>query len=225
MKTSHLIITSLTIGLIQISACGETVDELSLSDSKVETNMESSGELTSFQSYIDQFPTGQLSDQEITGVQFMREEEKLARDIYLALNDKWDVLTFKNISKSEQVHMDAILGLLNKYDIQDPAEGNTVGVFTNEDLQKLYNQLIEKGNSSLVDALQVGALIEETDIEDLQNILDEDVQSEDIKFVLTNLKRASGYHLRAFVGKLKLYNVDYAPEILDIDTFNDLVEK
>ena len=219
-----LIITSLTVGLVQLSACGETVDEPVSTTSEIELISESSDERTLFQSYIDQLPVSQLSEKEIAGLQFMREEEKLARDVYLTLSKKWDVLTFRNISKSEQVHMDAILTLLNKYNITDPAEGNGVGLFTNQDLQKLYNQLLEQGTISLVDALEVGAFIEETDIEDLQNIIDKDVQSEDIKFVLTNLKRASGFHLRAFVGKLKFYKIDYAPVVLDIDTFNNILE-
>jgi len=145
MKTSYLIITSLTVGLIHLSACGESADDLGSINSEIETVNELSGGSTSFQSYIDQLPTNQLSEEEINGLQFMREEEKLARDVYLTLNSKWNIMTFKNISKSEQVHMDVILGLLNKYNIDDPAEGNDIGIFINQDLQKLYNQLIEQG--------------------------------------------------------------------------------
>lgn len=119
--------------------------------------------------------------------------------------------------------MDAILNLLNRYGLEDPAEGNYIGEFTNEELQKLYNELIERGLQSKVEALKVGALIEEVDIEDIQRMLDTDFKSEDIVFVMTNLKRGSTHHLKAYVNVLKRYNVDYVPVILDVDEFNDIV--
>ena len=38
------------------------------------------------------------------GLSYMREEEKLARDVYLALYEKWGIRTFLNIAKAEQQH-------------------------------------------------------------------------------------------------------------------------
>ncbi len=153
----------------------------------------------------------------------MREEEKMARDVYLTLYSKWSLIPFKHISKSEQVHMDAILNLLNRYDLDDPAEGNEVGEFTNVDFQELYDQLVERGSESAVEALKVGALIEEVDIIDIQKLLDEDFESEDIEFVMTNLLRGSGFHLKAFVWNLKKYDIEYAPALLDLDKFNEIL--
>lgn len=225
MKTAYLIIALTSTGLIQLTACGEshentgnTCNEIQLS-SKFETRG-----IYSISQYIHQIPTGELSDKEIEGLQFMREEEKLARDVYLVLYEQWSLIPFKNISKSEQVHMDAILSLLNKYSLDDPAEGNDIGIFTNDELQQLYNQLIEQGSRSVVDALKVGALIEEVDTIDLQRIIDEEVDNEDIEFVLSNLKRASGFHLRAFVGHLKRYNIEYSPELLEENIYKDIIE-
>lgn len=96
---------------------------------------------------------------EIADLEYMREEEKLARDAHLTLYDVWGVRTFQNISRSEQSHMDAILTLLNRYAIADPAVGNGVGEFTNPELQALYDQLIATGSQSLADALKVGGAI------------------------------------------------------------------
>ena len=95
---------------------------------------------------------------------FMREEEKVARDVYLVLGDLWGAKVFANIAVSEQRHMDSIKALLAKYGLPDPAAGKAVGEFTNPDLQAMYNQLVEQSSLSLVDALEVGVLIEETDI-------------------------------------------------------------
>lgn len=130
---------------------------------------------------------------------FMREEEKLARDVYFVMSDKWNVQIFSNISVSEQRHMDAVLNLLNKYGLPDPILDE--GEFVNEELQSLYDQLVVAGSVSLLDALKVGALIEEVDIEDLRDAIAETTNS-DLVRVYTNLLNASYSHLRAFSGQI-----------------------
>ena len=97
-----------------------------------------------------------LTELEIQGILFMREEEKLARDVYLALAERWDMNVFSNIARSEQTHMDSILTLIDLFDLEDPVGNAGQGVFLNQDLQTLYNDLIERGNMSLEEALLVG---------------------------------------------------------------------
>ena len=94
-----------------------------------------------------------LTDSEQDWLTYMREEEKLARDVYLFLSATWNSRIFSNISVSEKKHMDAIKTLLDRYGISDPAAGNEEGEFTNPELQALYDKLIEKGSDSLIDAL------------------------------------------------------------------------
>ena len=90
--------------------------------------------------------SGSLSATEIDSLQFMREEEKLARDVYLTLYDVWNVEIFNNIASSEQQHMDAIKSLLDKYDLDDPIiDNNSIGDFHNPVLQALYTELVERG--------------------------------------------------------------------------------
>lgn len=127
----------------------------------------------------------------------MREEEKLARDVYQALGAQWSLPIFTNIAASEQQHMDALLTLLQRYNLPDPAADNDAGVFTDATLQALYDQLIVQGGTSLVEALNVGVLIEETDIDDLTDCLAIAVRP-DIKRVYENLRSASYKHLAAF---------------------------
>ena len=174
---------------------------------------------------IFNMPVEEISENENESMIFMREEEKLARDVYINLYERYGIKVFNNISKSEQTHMDAIKYLLEKYSIDDPVETDVKGVFKNQELQILYNQLIEQGNKSEIDALKSGALIEEVDINDLINAIDEDVDNVDIELVYNNLLKGSENHLRAFVKNLSARGINYEPQLLDIDTFNSILNK
>jgi hypothetical protein len=160
---------------------------------------------------IAKYPIEELNQGETDGLIFMREEEKLARDVYIAMYDKWGQRVFNNISGAEQKHMDALKTLLDRYEIDDPVGENSIGVFKNETLQGLYKTLIEQGSVSLLEALKVGALIEEIDILDIQHELDENVDNQDITFVYDNLLRGSRNHLRAFVRNLSRQGLEYTP--------------
>ena len=171
--------------------------------------------------------TGQdpLSDQEIKGILFMREEEKLARDVYLDLYEVYPLRPFLNISKSEQAHMDAVLYLIEVYGLEDPVGENPRGVFQNEGLQQMYKELIQAGSATREEALKVGALIEEVDILDLQHELENNVTNDDVRRVFANLCRASEYHLRAFVRVLRFYGVEYEPVKLSMEEFTRIMEQ
>jgi hypothetical protein len=138
-----------------------------------------------------------LSDAEKNHLLLMREEEKLAGDVYQALNTKWNHQTFSSISKSEQQHMDSLKALLDRYDIPDPAAGKKPGEFTNQKLQGLYAELVQKGSKSLSDALAVGVEVEKLDIADLEDAISKTTHS-DITLVYKNLLRGSNNHLKAF---------------------------
>jgi hypothetical protein len=150
---------------------------------------------------VSSVQTVALTDDENYWLTYMREEEKVARDVYLYLNDKWNVRIFKNIAASEQTHMDAIKTLLDTYTIPDPAAGKGIGEFTNPDLQKLYDDLIREGSISKVEALRVGVIIEETDIDDLTEGI-ATTRHNDIKTVYSNLLQGSLNHLDAFESTL-----------------------
>lgn len=137
-----------------------------------------------------------VTHDEIETMKFMLEEEKLAFDVYTFLGEKWNLQVFANIKQSEAKHFEAIKGLLERntisYEISDEA-----GVFFNEELQIMYNDLIAKGSLSMIDALEVGKAIEERDIEDLQLAISKSNDSY-TKQVYTNLLNASYNHLNAF---------------------------
>jgi hypothetical protein len=164
-----------------------------------------------------------LSIDEIADLLFMREEEKLARDVYLALFEQWGTPSFQNIATSEQAHMDALLSLINQYGLEDPAAGNSAGVFSDPDLQALYNQLIATGSQSLADALIVGAAVEEIDILDLQGSLAQ-TSNGDIVPVYQNLLAGSENHLRAFVSSWERQTGEvYQSQYLNQNEYTDIM--
>jgi hypothetical protein len=119
--------------------------------------------------------------------------------------------------------MDAIKYLLDRYEINDPVGKDIKGSFKNEDLQKLYVQLIESGKVNRVEALKAGALIEETDILDLQKQINEKVDNKDITHVYSNLLKGSYHHLKAFTGVLKVNGIIYEPVLMDKEDFDKIV--
>jgi len=168
-------------------------------------------------------PAGELSAAEIEGILYMREEEKLARDVYLALYEQWALPIFQNIANSEATHMQAVKTLIDRYDLEDPAAGQDVGVFTNPTLQGLYDQLVEEGRRSLTSALRVGAAIEEIDIIDLEERIAQTDRA-DIQTVYENLMKGSRNHLRSFVSTLERQSGEtYQPQYLSPAAYDAIV--
>lgn len=170
-----------------------------------------------------------LSELEIDDLTFMREEEKMARDVYAELYQYYkergtELIILANIAASEQRHMDAILEQLDKYQLQDPAAGLERGEFDNTVLSELYRNLISdsESNQTILDepfsggkvspeaALYVGAWIEERDMIDILHAI-ENTSRADIVGVYTALLCGSRDHLRAFVKHL---GADYQPQLL-----------
>ncbi len=166
-----------------------------------------------------------LTDAEIEGLLYMREEEKLAHDVYVTLYELWGLQLFNNIAGSELSHTNAVKNLLDIYGIADPATSAAVGVFTNPTLQSLYNELVATGAKSLADALKVGAAIEEIDILDLQQNLT-GMANTNIRTVYENLLSGSENHLRAFTSTFARQTGEtYAPQYLSQAVYNAIVSE
>ena len=145
-------------------------------------------------------PVPVLTEAEAADLLFMREEEKLARDVYITMYAEWGLPVFDNISQSEQKHMDSILGLLDTYGLDDPALG--FGEFADAELQELFDDLVGIGLQSKLDALMVGALIEEVDMEDIVLAMERTGKA-DILTVYGNLLAGSENHLNSFVKNIE----------------------
>jgi len=168
-------------------------------------------------------PKEDLSNEEISSLIYMREEEKLARDVYLELYDIYGMQIFSNIAKSEDKHTDAVKSLLDKYEIEDPVLTNERGEFKNETLQNLYLSLVAKGSVNLSEALVVGATVEDLDIKDLQDDLLV-IDNSDITLVYENLMKGSRNHLRSFSRTLERTRGEiYAPVYISEEYFNEVI--
>jgi hypothetical protein len=150
------------------------------------------------------------------GMQYMREEEKLARDVYATFYPVWGNQVFDNIAFSEQSHFEAMGKLIENYDVQDPVALTGVDpgvypdscrgedcVFNNPELAHLYEILIADGLESPLAALLVGGLIEEVDMLDIQHLMDE-TDDEHIKSVYASLLCGSTNHMRAYARNIEM---------------------
>ena len=164
-----------------------------------------------------------VSEEEIEYLMYMREEEKLARDVYLTMYAKWKTHVFANIAESEELHTLAVKSKIDKYGLTDPVDNDDVGIFVNKKLAKLYETLIDQGNQSEMDALWVGAAIEEIDMIDLQEAIDA-ADHPDIARTYQSLKDGSENHLRAFVYVIETEGMDYSAQYLDQRVVDDILK-
>ncbi len=167
-----------------------------------------------------------LSEEEQQDLQYMLEEEKLARDVYVALNEKWDHLAFQKISASEERHFSSLKLVAQNHNLSVPAtvKKDQPGLFKNKELQARYNAFVTTGNQSLVAALQVGAKIEELDIKDLEAAQSR-TKNEQLKGLYTRLQTASEKHLRTFSLQLKQQGLDYTPVILGQAEYDNIINQ
>ncbi|MRJ03114.1 MAG: DUF2202 domain-containing protein [Epsilonproteobacteria bacterium] len=157
-------------------------------------------------------------------IAWMYNEEKLAHDVYLNLyelyKDQGWARPLYNIGEgSESQHMAAVRQLAEAYDVNvsddymTPYDPDLVasldsGEFAVSDIQSLYNTLYEKGSQSLQDALEVGCIVEVTDVVDLNEALQVAEGNEDLTRVFTYLRSGSYNHYWAFDRALKQLGVE-----------------
>ena len=164
-------------------------------------------------------------------LQFMREEEKLARDLYLLFSTSYPAEqpganVFTRIAEAEQRHMDAVLTLLNTYGVADPVQQavledgtvvfNPPGVFTDLTLQALYDQYQTQGSVDFAAALGVGVVVEQMDSAALSDGIGVSTSYPDIVEVYSNLLTASQRHLAAFTKVLDRVDPDVDLDVADV---------
>jgi len=224
-----LLLVAAMIGSMQLVGCSkDTTENLLATDDESATLLEKNSASVAadailVDSCINSFPVEPLSAAEIEALTTMREEELLAKDVYVLMYTLYKVPVFNNISKSETQHTLAVSTLLDKYALSDPAENHVAGIFVNPDLQALYTSLVAQGNTSLISALTVGATIEDLDIHDLNTHSTTDIDNQDILFVFGNLEMGSRNHIRAFNRLLKAKGVTYVPQFISQEYFDQII--
>jgi hypothetical protein len=253
MFKKYLLLTLVVISLLALSACSSlasatpaaanepapfptnlpavqappsatpTVEALSVVAQVDERTGSTDIDADALQTAIAPMQMGVLTAEESAGLLYLREEEKLAHDVYLFLFDKWGINIFQNIAHSEQTHTDSVEALLDRYGLNDPAAGEAPGEFTDPALQGLYDTLVAQGSQSVADALKVGATIEEIDILDLEKQMALTSRS-DILLVYQNLEKGSRNHLRSFTNTLQSQTGEtYQPQYLTPEVYQAIV--
>lgn len=171
---------------------------------------------------IESMPRQAISDEEREGLVYLREEERLARDVLLSLYQKWQLELFAQVSQSEQTHTDTVRLLLEKYSIEEPAPVGTASSFENPDLGRLYTESVSAGQASVEAALTVAAFIEEVSITHIDARL-QDTDNDDIKLAYENMMRGSRNHLRLFVSQLNTRGITYKPIRMSEKEFNEII--
>jgi hypothetical protein len=214
MKTSmkSLVISSIVVAsLFVTSSCQK--DDMNVENEQYASILAVSGDGTT--SVIEAnlksalVETSDLTDSEMASLLKMKEEEKLARDVYTVLYQKWGSKIFSNISAAENNHLNAVVLLLTTYGVADVSTGEA-GVFEDIAVQTLYNDLVAKATVSIEEAYKTGALIEEMDIKDLIESLSTTTNG-NVILLFDNLLKGSRNHLRAFNRQLTTLGIVYTP--------------
>ena len=210
MRSSTLAITLLALG---ISACGSESSPGNPAGSAGMGAVSGAGGGGGLGGSAGQAGGASVSQALEQDLLFLREEEKLARDVYLTLYDVWQLQPHSNIAASEQTHTDRVKDLLQKVGIPDPVVDDSVGVFVDPTLAKLYVDLVAQGKQSELAALQVGATIEDLDIRDIE-IMKGRTQDPAALALYEALQCGSRNHMRTFYSQIQSRGASYAPQYI-----------
>jgi hypothetical protein len=164
--------------------------------------------------------TADLTADEIEFIFAVREDEKIARDLYISFFGKFGLKPFENIGKAEDNHIKATEKLFDYYEIDYPAlSGN--GKFENAIRQKLFDSLLLKVNTEL-DAFKVMAVLEESNIVEYGAVI-KTVVNPNIKMVIENLAKASANHFKAAIRQITALGGTYTPEFLTQEQYRAVI--
>jgi hypothetical protein len=172
---------------------------------------------------LSSYPLSALSAAEADSLAFMREEEQFAHDVYAVSATLWSTPVFANITASEATHSAAVKALLDRYPVADPLAGMATGTFKSPAFQLLYANLVTASRTNLIEALKVGAQIEELDMRDI-TVQKAGIDNADILMVYDNLLRGSRNHLRAFMKVLVQQGGSYVPQYISQAEFDAIVD-
>lgn len=170
---------------------------------------------------LEQNASGYLTEEEKDGLLYMSDEEKLAGDVYHIFYSRWNLLTFSHIESDERYHEEILRTILSRYGVDYPNKG--FGMLSNSSHQSLYAKLVRKGNSTLKDALETGAMIEELDLSDLEKYMAQTEKS-DLIGAYQTLTRGSENHLQIFVSTLKKHGFEHTPVYLNQTRYAEIIQ-
>jgi len=173
---------------------------------------------------VNGYPVYALTPEVEETIAYMGNEERLAHDVYLNLynyhlNNGVEIKQLVNIATGAEVqHIEIVQSLVHKYNldastiIENPVADSSVtpdnmpsGQYGIPVIQNLYDTLYAKGQASQQDALEVGCMVEVTDVNDLDAdiALAEAAGAEDVVAAFNVLRDGSYNHYWAFDKGLK----------------------
>lgn len=229
-KISALSITAITIAAICLIIACSMDNTLMTDENLANDNVTTSADMLYSDLTWEELPecnfkivsTAPLTEVEVEMLKYVREEEKMAHDVYYVLSEIYKKPIFKNIMKSEQNHMDKVWCLLIHFNVEDPAS-DEIGKFTNDEIQELYNYLVDLGTKNIIDGLTAGAIIEDYDIYDIEHWMSQ-TDNEAIISVFSNIVCGSGNHLISFTRLLDGFDIEYIPEYITSDEYQDILD-
>jgi len=166
--------------------------------------------------------TADLTANEIEFAYAVREDEKVARDLYFAFFEKYKLKAFENISKAESNHIRAVELLLSYYEIDYPEIGE-YGKFADPTRQQMYDSLLIKGETAL-EAFKVMAQLEEENIVSFGEVL-EDIENDNIAIVIENLLKASENHFKAAIRQITALGGEYTAQYMSQEQYSAIIAK
>jgi len=170
MKPIYTTAITLMTTLLLFSGCGDTLKENAGSNYDMQMSID-----------LSTYSQDALTDEQKYALAYMWHEEKLAHEIYLALNTIYPSKQFVNIAtKSEIKHIALVQNLVAWYDLNitnipdytvnysaEELASIPAGTYAIDEIQSLYDTLYAKGIGSKQAALETACMVEVTDVNDL----------------------------------------------------------
>ncbi len=195
MKTLNLTRTlkavfSLTVAVALLLSCSKD-DELTPSGTNVNDESNSVFNET-------------LSPREIDDMNYLIENEKLLRDYFNVMYNKYNLSLFQNVAKSEQSHLNFLAVKFLRYDLKNPTEEKPAGEYVNPELQQTYDIMIAKGETNIYAALLAGSSKVKEDVEDIPLMIDQFEGNADIVLIFSNILIESQKNREVLEQELKV---------------------
>ena len=128
-----------------------------------------------------------LSGQELQGLVFLAEKQKLHRDFYLTTFDITKNKLFEQLYLSDQQSMDLISAMLEKYGEEKLILNLSTGDFILADIQHEYDVSIQSNEKGLDQTLATAIQLEKNMSNDIQMYLDQVVGNDDIVLLYNDM--------------------------------------
>ena len=212
MRNTKIILSTVVTGVL-LAGCN--IDNLTqrVDDSNSTNNYNS---IMSMKFNLDDYNiTTDLVQEMKDSLTYMKDEERLASDLYLNLYNYYknysdlEIKQLNNIAtNTENDQISIIKSLVKRYDLNssEPQDVNiSRGVYENQVIQDLYDKFYAIGQNSQEEALKVGCMVEVTDINDLDKYISlaKESNATDIETAFKALRDGSYHNYWTFDQTLK----------------------